>query len=194
MTDYLDRETLGPDPDEFMGKTRYKITYQCERCGHKWSRVTTKLGGKDPACPVKSCQDEAMEEEIERRALRLAEMLESRRAPAQIGNKPIVAQIDRTAQIVMEDHGLTDLKDNIREGESMAPSLPSDQQRKVDGFFGGNNVPSLQGATHRERQMKALGRKAIAGAFKDVAINPNAVLGGKQGESPLRSVGVERLA
>jgi hypothetical protein len=58
------------------------------------------------------------------------------RAPA-VGGSLVVRAVDETARIVMEDHGMTDLRSDVREGETMAPKLPPKQQEMADNFFSG---------------------------------------------------------
>jgi hypothetical protein len=62
----------------------------------------------------------------------------------------------------MQDYGLTDLKDNIRAGESAAPRLPPHQQSRVDNFFGG--APKTANPAMAQ-QVSLLGARAMAGSF-----------------------------
>ena len=65
------------------------------------------------------------------------------------------------AKIVMEDHNMGDLKDSCRVGESMAPKLPPDQQRRADAMFAGGNVKRMiPGAA-------SMARRALAGGYRD---------------------------
>jgi len=189
-TEYIGRENIGPEG--YLQPTRYRITCKCLRCGHEFSRITTKLSGNDPPCPKKACKEALIEEEVERRTANFKAMLESGHPPAQIGNKPIVAAIDRTAEITMQDHGLTDLQDNIRQGDIMAPKLPAPMQRQVDGFFNGSAVKGAAG-TRMAKRMNALGQRALAGGYRHMAADIPSILPGKPGESALRFVGNEKL-
>lgn len=183
---------LDPDVPKHLQPRRYRVTALCLRCQEEYEWVTTKLEGKDRPCPKKRCREAARAEEIEREVANRTKMLEEQRPPGHIGDKPIVKAIDTTAQIVMEDHGLTDLKDNIRRGESMAPKLPPAQQRMADGFFGGQNlIPDGAVNRRRQAQMDRLARSAIAGAFRGTAPPANLVLPGRQGEPALRSLGAD---
>lgn len=175
------------EPEGYLQPRRYKIHYACARCGHEWSRTTTKLDSRDPPCPVKRCRDEALEEEIERRAENLAMMLAERRGPAQVGNNATVRAIDTTADIVMTDQKLTNLQDNIREGDHMAPKLPPPMQRMADGMFTGGALADRFGS-RRAKQMHALGQRAIAGAFRSTSVNPAQVIPGSAGEPAFRKV------
>lgn len=175
------------EPDGYLAPRRYKIFYMCARCGHEWSRVSTKLDGKDPPCPVKACRDAALEEEIERRAENLAQMLAERRAPAQIGNNQLNKALDTTADIVMADQKLTNLQDNLREGDSMAPKLPAPMQRMADGMFTGGALADRYG-TRQAKRMSVLGQRAIAGSFRQMSVNPAQVIPGSSGQPALRKV------
>ena len=188
---HLSQEML--EPDGYLAPTRYKITYRCGRCGKDFSRITTKLGGKDPPCPKKACKDAALDEEITRRASNLAKMLEEQRPPGHIGHNVTNRAIDATAEIVMSDHKLTDLKDNLRMGDTLAPQLPPQMQKAADGFFGGAAVKEKM--THHQKKLQSLGRLAINGAFRSTAANPAQILGNRTpGEAALRSLGPDPMS
>lgn len=177
------------EPDGYLQPRRYRESFCCDRCGHEWSRITTKPGGKEPPCPLKACKEAALEEEINLRAENMARILLEQRAPGVIGNNVQNKAIDTTAEIVMQDHHLTDLRDNIRPGESMAPKLPGPQQAAADNFFSAGAAAGSRQA----KMMSRLGQRAIAGAFRSTALNPATIVGGTPGETPLRVVGQERL-
>ena len=111
-------------------------------------------------------------------------------APA-IGGSTIVRAIDHTAQIVMEDHKLTDLKDNVREGETMAPKLPAPMQQAADTFFDPKNNPQIAANPRRKAYLENLGKRAIAGAFRSTALDVKGVL--PDNRVRLRQAGTERL-
>lgn len=165
------QETL--PADGYLQPRRYKITAQCERCGGEFHWVTTKLDGKDRPCPKRTCKEAIHREAVEREAMNMAKMFAEQRPPGHIGDKPIVHAIDTTAEIVMKDYGMTDLRDNIRTGDSMAPSLPPEMQRAADGFFTGAAVRERAGGGNLgARAMQAIGRRAVAGAFRSAAVAP----------------------
>ena len=118
------------------------------------------------------------------------QMLAEGQGPSQIGNKIVVKAVDETAKIVMEDYNMTNLKDNIRHGESVAPKLPGQQQALADNYFGGGG---LRAAGISSKQAQALGRRAIAGAFRNTALNPGSIQlpDVKNGQSPLRVMRTE---
>jgi len=189
-TSYVGSEVL---PSEgYLQPRMYLITCVCDRCGNEFSWKAKTPGGKDRPCPRKACKDAIHEERVMREAQNLARMLDEQRAPGHIGDKVIVKAIDATAGMVMKDYGLTDLKDNIRPGESMAPKLPGPMQQAADNMF--SPQKALEGrAGLNSRQAKLLGRRAMAGAFRNMAVSPASVVRGNQGESPLRMVRTERI-
>lgn len=171
------------EPDGFMQPKRYRVSYSCPRCGYAWKRTYKSIPADDPSCPSVRCAVDAATSALALQVANLTRMLEEQRGPATIGDKIVVKAIDETARIVMEDQHLTDLKDNIRTGESMAPKLPPAAQAAADGFF---KKGAAQGArvlgtnkTLSGRQMnhmKALGARAIHGAFRNTAVAPNLVV------------------
>lgn len=129
--------------------TSYKVTFRCNDCGHVFKRTLHKIDAPDPKCP--HCLKEQ----------RTRGMDMAGRPPA-IGGSIIGKAVDTTAEIVMQDHGLPDLKDNIRQGEISAPKLAPHLQRQVDNFFGGS--AALRGTGIRGAA--ALGQRALSGAFR----------------------------
>lgn len=185
---YLGSETL--PPDGYLQPRRYKITAICTRCEQEFSWVTSKMDGKDRPCPKRSCKEAVLEEEIEKRARNMARIIESGIPPGHIGDKQIVKNIDKTAEVVMQDYGLTDLKDNVREGDTLAPKLPPKQQSAADNFFGnGQRQPGQMSAQARRLQARAL-----AGAYRGYAVNPaNLMPGVSAGAPPLRLAKTEAI-
>ncbi len=139
--------------------------------------------------------------ELQQENARLRIMLEEQKAPAHIGANNVVKAVDATADIVMQDYKLTDLKDNVRTGESVAPKLPPHQQVLADNMFGGGKSdmqirdPSTgQTRSIQAGRMAALGRRAIAGAFRGMAVAPNAVIPERMRyQPPLRMVREEKF-
>ena len=184
-TEYVGSADL--PPDRYLGPTRYRIRYRCARCGKEWSRVTTKVSSKDPPCPKLDCREALIAEAEERGARRMQKMLEERLAPAQVGASNAVKAVDVTAEIVMKDHKMTDLADNLREGDIAAPKLPPQMQAAVDGFFTGDAVRKRSGLS--KKSMDLIGKRALAGAYRNMALNPGNIIPGTRGEPALRSVG-----
>lgn len=94
--------------------------------------------------------------------------LEVQKAPGIVGANTQVRAIDMTAEIVMKDYGMTDLKSNVRAGEAMAPRLAAPAQRAADNFF---NPGASAGNKRQAIAMKRLGQKAIAGAFRNTSLD-----------------------
>lgn len=185
---HLDTETIMPE--SFLESRKYRLTCRCLRCGKPYSKVVSVVPEKDPPCPRKACKAAALEEEVERRAKNMAAILKSQQAPGHIGANNTVKAVDETAKIVMQDYHLTDLKDSVRAGESVAPKLPPVQQAQADNFFGGGNMRRKMS----QKQLDLLGRKAIAGAYRHMAVNPSVALTGHSpGEPALRPVRVETV-
>ena len=197
-TKYEGFERLPDEPGAYMPPTKYKITYSCAKCGQEFTKVHKTIPKHEPPCPNKACAEQAELVQLRREVANLTAMLESGEAPAQIGHRPRTKAIDMTAQVVMEDYGLTNLKDNIRHGEAMAPKLPPAQQAAADGYFGGqglrttNLVPGTPTVEVSAKQANLLGRRALAGAFKQMAVSPGAIAprGARPGEASLHRTGV----
>jgi hypothetical protein len=112
-------------------------------------------------------------------------IIEQQRAPGINGQNAMVSAIDKTAEIVMADHHLTNLKDNIRQGDIMAPALRPDLQKKADGFWGTGTVKNRR----QQAQMQNMMRRAIGGAYRASALDVKSVL--PDARVALRKVGVE---
>lgn len=180
--------------DSYMGKAKYRVTCKCLRCGHVYKRVVTRLSDDNPPCPKKVCKEAIIAEDRAKMERNLRAMIAAEQGPGHIGANITVKAIDTTADIVQKDYGLTNLKDNIREGESMAPPLPPKMQQAADNFFKGPAQQSPDQKNRRTKQMELLGRRAMAGAFRNMSVNPGAVVQGKTGTSTLRKIGEEKLS
>ncbi len=139
---------------------RYKLRLQCTRpsCGHIYTKELSERaylalladGRRDPPCPRKACREAIIAEDIETRARNLAGILSSQRAPGRVGST-LARAVDLTARITMADHGLTNMRDNNRVGETSVPSLPAHQQDRADNFFsGGKKVAQANPALARQ--------------------------------------------
>jgi hypothetical protein len=181
------------EPDGFMQPKLYKFRYECLRCGNTyWSRPVKTVPKKDPPCPDKACEAKFELRQMRQEMQNLKAMLAEGRAPAQIGDKAVVKAVDYTAETVMQDFGMTDLKDNIRPGETMAPKLAAPLQKAADNFFNPAAVGKQRGMN--AKQVELLGRRAMSGAFRNMAVSPGAVLPkAAPGESPVRLVRAEKL-
>ena len=193
------------ESEQYLGPKSYKFYYRCGICGTEYSKTCKAPPKHDPPCPNTGCEDKAKIAEMEKQIANLTRMLESGVPPAQIGHKVVVKAVDETAKIVMEDYGLTNLKDRVGPGEAVAPALPPKQQAQADAYFAGqgggfkpHQIPSITGVQGHQGLTKAqtdlLGRRAISGAFRNMATTPgNTKIQGAVGESPLRRVGIEKL-
>lgn len=125
-------------------KQKYRMTFGCLDCGHTFKKITTNRNLSDPKCP--ECKGKKKKNKQYRMgdgAVSDAD-LEVRPDTGKrifgIGGSTHTKAIDTTAEIVMQDHGLTDLRTDMRAGESQVPKLPPALQAQVDGMFsaGGN--------------------------------------------------------
>jgi len=164
-------ETL--EPEGYLQPRKVRVHFRCGDCGHEWSRVYKSVPSRDPPCPNKTCSEASELATLRRENENLRRMLEEGRAPAQIGKNPTVKAVDTTAEIVMQDYGLTDLRDNVRQGESVAPKLPPQQQKQADSYF---SPEAGRAAGMNKRQAELLKRRAIAGAFRNMAVAPTAIM------------------
>lgn len=189
--EYISRQEV--PSDSYMGKAKYRISCKCLRCGSIYKKVVSRLTDDNPPCPKKACKAAIAEEARVKMERNLRAMIEAERGPGHIGANVTVKAIDTTAQIVQQDYGLTNLKDNIREGESMAPSLPPKMQQAADNFFKAPANVNPEQKNRRTKQIELLGRRAMAGAFRGMALDPGAVMPGKTGTSTLRKTGEEKI-
>jgi hypothetical protein len=168
------------EPETPFEKKRKRITYQCPRCEHVYVRIFAAEPKRDPPCPNKHCVDLQQMKDLQRQVANLTRMLEEGRPPAHIGENVRVKAIDETAKIVMEDNKLTDLRDNIRPGETAVQKLPPKLQNAADGFFGGSKTVIGQpnrGGNAVQRRLEAMGRRAMNMKAPDAtAVAPNQVL------------------
>lgn len=134
---------------------KYRLTLRCLECDHKFKRIVTTLDQPDPPCP--KCKKKARKPR--------GMDFNSTRAPS-VGGSIMTQAIDETSRIVMQDHGMTNLRDRLREGEIMAPSLPPAQQAKVDNFWGGPRKQRLRESIPQNLQPAHLGQAALGGAYR----------------------------
>lgn len=135
----------------------YKITMSCRQCGFKWARRTKNPDSPDPACPNLACGEIPATIGMD---------LSSNKAPAAIGGNLRNKAIDETAHMVMQDYGMTDMRDDVREGESSAPKLPARQQAMADNYFGG---PKGRRMTMPGMNPGRLAAAALSGGLSDAA-------------------------
>jgi hypothetical protein len=179
--------------------SKYQLVLKCKSCKHRYKRIVSLDADEriedypDPACP--KCAKRSMRADAYETASSPLEhggmdaIVESGRAPGIVGANSMVKAIDQTAEIVMQDYKLSNLKDNVRPGEAMAPRLPQEQQKKADEFFG-----PKPGAGNKRQQayMQRMMRKAIGGAYRTNALDVKSVLPDQR--VALHRVGVEPVA
>lgn len=134
---------------------KYRMTFGCLDCGHTFKKVTTNQNLNDPKCP--ECKgkkpknkkyrigDGAVTDETLRAEEEGRERNKNRKKVFGIGGSNYVKAVDTTADIVMQDHGMTDLRTDMRAGESQVPKLPPALQAQVDGMFSGGAATSKSG-------------------------------------------------
>lgn len=180
-TETFDSEWV--DSDQYLGPRMKRITFQCTKCGHQWIRTLKAEPKRDPPCPNRRCVETSRLADLERENENLRRMLEEGCAPATIGQNIRVKAVDETARIVMEDGHYTDLRDNVREGETMAPKLPQAQQALADAMFSNKEAKTPVISTDGRRGMsipsarlRAVGMRAIGGAYANNSVKPTAII------------------
>ena len=124
-------------------RPRYAHWFRCRTCAHRFSVVrltadSTKV--KTPKCPHKGCNGRVRESHMEDRGMDVA----AGRAPA---TTSVQAQAyDLAHEWQMEEQQRTNIKDNVRPGESSAPPLPAHLQTMADGFWGGKRKQNTRTA------------------------------------------------
>lgn len=154
----------------------YKSSYKCSECKSQFEKITKNFPKKDPNCPKcrrnnrvnsKSCvSDKTHNLDADSR---VQEMIDSKRPPS-MGKSNFTKAMDATAEIVMKDYNMTDLQDNLRAGDSMAPKLQGSDatgvslESRVDQVFKpqANKVMGMQGANSLN---KALTGQINAGKY-----------------------------
>lgn len=148
---------------------RYKITCRCRACGHRWSRITKDPESPDPPCPRVTRYDEdgkplsTCGTEVTPVGLDLS----LNKAPAAIGGNIHIKAIDETQKIVTEDYGLSDIRSDVRIGESAAPKLAPQQQAMADAFFNGGRKQAAPAGMTGNINLARHARAAMSGALSD---------------------------
>ena len=106
--------------------TKWKVKLGCPTCGHRYERVLKSLDAPNPPCP--RCKTAERTRGLD---------FSSNRAPAAIGGNVQIKAIDETARITMDMYKMTDLRSDVRPGETAAPKIAPVLQERADGFFGG---------------------------------------------------------
>lgn len=139
--------------------TKFITTFVCTDCGNKWKETSTFSRKKDgwncPDCPQCGKKKENIGCSIDR-------------SPAYIGSNAKSKAADIAYKMIESDYGMTNMKDNMREGD-IAAILPAEnpQQQSVveqtlqqrGGFYGGGN-PSASIANRGSAMQMAAAAKA----------------------------------
>lgn len=178
-TTYIGSEPMAPDG--YLQPIRYRIVCACDVCGEQFDWITDKPTSRNKPCPNPICIEMRREANVAKAHRNFAKIVQEQRGPATIGDKLIVKAVDKTAEIVMEDNHMTDLRDNIRTGDILAPALPAHLQRQADGYFDGSGlksaVPGAGVGNQMSRRMQMLAKRALAGSYSSIAVRPDAVHG-----------------
>lgn len=181
--------------------SKYQLVLRCKACRYKYKRTVELFGDEsiddvpNPSCP--KCAKRAMRtDSYETASPPLSHdgmngIIESGRAPGIVGDKAIVRAIDKTAEIVMADHKLTDLRTDVREGDTMAPRLPPPQQKLADNFFGPVTKTPTMANKRQQAKMQSMLRRAVGGAYRASAIDVKSVLPDQR--VAMRRVGTEQI-
>lgn len=161
--------------------TRWAVKIRCVACGHKYRRVLTAPDEEtlatvpDPPCP--SCLKRANTQEM---------VFGTGKAPA-VGGSQVTRAVDATAEIVMEDYGMTNLRDDSREGESAAPKLAPRLQDMADNMF--TRRPARGAPGLMNMNPRSVMSAAVNGRFNTPdTVNPIAIQHARKDKPPVRII------
>lgn len=141
----------------------FETKYHCDDCDHVFYRVTehdpSKVIGRPPACPecrkakVKTkskikVRGDIKPQTTEEKDAKIQDMIESKKFPSSPRGH-FTKAMDETAKIVMEDYKMTNLNDNLREGDNMVPKLRADLEEKVGAGWNSNQKNNVSGLVGR---------------------------------------------
>jgi len=144
-------------------RPRYIARYKCHACGAKFRKTLRDPNAPDPSCP-----------ECSAAPLPVRGMDFNRPPPAAVGMNNAVRAQDLTAEIVMSDYKMTDLRDARHEGDTMAPRLDPKRQEAADNFFAqGSKAVKTDPAVaqHVGRMQRLASSGALAHQHDAVTIN-----------------------
>lgn len=146
--------------------TSYRITLRCTDCAHKWKRTVTSPDDPDPPCP-----------QCAKRTTNIGLDVSAGRVPA-IGGNIAVKAMDDTLEMVAADYGMTDLRTDAREGETMTPKLPARQQAVADAMFNPQLRQKAMGGAGRAMapKLNGIAANAMAGGYSAPEFDPVAKL------------------
>lgn len=161
-------EYLGHRPvqgDGYLEPDRYRVKCKCLRCGHVYSRVYKAVPKVDPPCPKKVCKEAIATAQTKKQKRHVKKMIETGETPGHIGNNLQVKAIDMTAEIVMEDHKMTDLKTNTRQGDTMVHGLTPRQREMSKDFWGGRKMSDRKRDPTYQMGVQDRGKRLVDGAM-----------------------------
>jgi hypothetical protein len=163
---------------------KYQLVLRCKSCKHKYKRVVTVDEGEnvadvpDPPCP--KCQQKAKRTDAYETASApiahngMEGIIGNGKAPGIVGNNNTVRAIDKTAEIVMQDYGLSNLKDRVYQGESLVPPLPPAMQKSADNFFGSST--NRFGNKMVQKRLDAAVRRTLTGGNRINSVDVKSLL------------------
>lgn len=95
--------------------------------------------------------------------------------------------IDITAETVMQDYKMTDLRSDVRQGENMAPKLAPKLQAQADSFFGGKGGGKRQ--TFNQKRIMA---QVNSGALRDPGADVVSRLHANKHTVPVHTIASDR--
>lgn len=164
-----------------------KTSYRCSDCKHSFDKVRKfavdkyphgtdlPFPMKDPDCPqckkvkrvdFKNSVTDDTHKHINPANPEASFIGGSAENPVRVpsmGKSNFTKAMDATAEIVMKDYALTNLQDNLRAGDSMAPKLTPELERKVDEVF--KPQKPIMGQTGATNLNKALTANINAGRY-----------------------------
>lgn len=156
--------------------TKYRMTFRCMDCAHVFKRVTSNMD-LDPKCPeckkAKSINtpkfgDGAFDPNADTSSFagqRTPNLYSSKDNTQFTGDRDTVQRrikaFDTAQEMVAKDYSMTDLKTDVRPGESMAPNLPPAMQAQADSFFAPKKNSLIP------KQLQSAGARAMAGSYRD---------------------------
>jgi glutaredoxin len=148
----------------------FKSSYKCSDCKYQFEKITKNFPKKDPSCPkCKQVKKVNFKSSVSDKThnldddSRVQEMIAARKPPSS-GKSNFTKAMDYTSEMVMQDYQMTNLQDNLREGDSMAGKLSHEMERKVDAVFAPQKPIMGQGTASSLN--KNLMRQINSGAFK----------------------------
>ena len=161
--------------------TRWEIRIRCQICSHRYKRVMTAADEAtlerlpDPPCP--QCK----------KAQKVRHAPFNGKAPA-IGGNITVRAMDQTMRIVSEDHGMTDLRTTVHEGEAMAPKLAPRLQAMADNMFSRPKTRNPSAGIFG-LPPQAILKSAVNGRFNTRdTVNPVAIQHAKRESAPIHII------